>query len=67
MLSLLALRVEWGEWAMDIVPLKLIEYGIYGDLSRTYPKPYSIYLRGSIILRAVKTSPGAPGAPTPPK
>ena len=50
MLSLLALRVEWGEWAMDIVPLKLIEYGIYGGLSITYPKPNSIYLRGTITL-----------------
>ena len=31
-----------------IVPLELIEYGIYGDLIITYPKPYSIYLRGTI-------------------
>ena len=26
----------------------LIAYGVYGDLIRIYPKPYSIYLRGTI-------------------
>ena len=32
-----------------IVPYKLIEYGVYGDLLIiVYPKPYSIYLRGTI-------------------
>ena len=31
-----------------IVPLKWIEYGVYGDLIIIYPKPYSIYLRGTI-------------------
>ena len=31
-----------------IVPLKWMEYGIYGDLIIIYPKPYSIYLRGTI-------------------
>ena len=31
-----------------IVPLKKIEYGVYGDLLVLYPKPYSIYLRGTI-------------------
>ena len=29
-----------------IVPLDEIEYGVYGDLTPVYPKPYSIYLRG---------------------
>ena len=29
-----------------IVPLKYIEYGVYGDLIITYQKPYSIYLKG---------------------
>ena len=29
-----------------IVPLKQIEYGVYGDLIVIYSKPYSIYLRG---------------------
>ena len=29
-----------------IVLLKLTEYGVYGDLSIIYPKPYSIYLMG---------------------
>ena len=27
-----------------------IEYGVYGDLIIIYPKPYSIYLRGIIML-----------------
>ena len=31
-----------------IVPLKEIEYGVYGDPMLMYPKPYSIYLRGPI-------------------
>ena len=31
-----------------IVPLKWIEYGVYGDLIIVYPKPYSVYLRGTI-------------------
>ena len=26
-----------------------MEYGVYGDLIVIYPKPYSIYLRGTII------------------
>ena len=33
-----------------IVSLKWIEYGVYGDLSIIYQKPYSIYLRGAIGL-----------------
>ena len=35
---------------LGIVPLKYIEYGVYGDVIITYPKPYSIYLRGTIRL-----------------
>ena len=31
-----------------IVPLKQIEYGVFGDLIVIYPKPYSIYLRATI-------------------
>ena len=32
-----------------IVPLKKIEYGVYGDLILViYSNPYSIYLRGTI-------------------
>ena len=31
----------------DIVPLKKIGYRVYGDLIIIYPKPYSIYLRGT--------------------
>ena len=29
-----------------IVPLKYIEYGVFGDLIIRYARPYSIYLRG---------------------
>ena len=29
-------------------PLKQIESGVHGDLTITYPKPYSTYLRGTI-------------------
>ena len=29
-----------------IVPLKQIEYGVYKNHIITYPKPYSIYLKG---------------------
>ena len=31
-----------------IVPLKEIECGVCGNLIIIYPKPYSIYLRGTI-------------------
>ena len=38
------------EWPVSsIVRLKYIEDGVYGDLI-IYPKPYSIYLRGSIHM-----------------
>ena len=30
------------------LPLKWIEYGVYRDLILITPKPYSIYLRGTI-------------------
>ena len=29
-------------------PFKQIEYGVYGDFILIYPKPYSIYFRGTI-------------------
>ena len=32
----------------DIATLQYIEYGVCGDLIPRYPKPYSIYLRGTI-------------------
>ena len=35
---------------MFIVPLKQIEYGVYGDLIMIYAKPCSIYLRGTYIV-----------------
>ena len=33
-------------------------YTVYGDLIITYPKPYSIYLRGTIGSRAYLTDRG---------
>ena len=32
-----------------IVPLQKIEYGVYGDVIIIHPKPFSIYLRGTIV------------------
>ena len=32
-------------------PLRQLEYRVYGDLVIIYPKPYSIYLRGTIRFR----------------
>ena len=42
-----------GDFGVEgyIVPLKKIEYGVYGILIITYPKPYSMYLRGTISSR----------------
>ena len=41
--------LENANWGLGfIVPVKQIEYGVYGDLIILYPKPYSIYLRGTI-------------------
>ena len=34
--------------SLVLVPLTLIEHGVYGDLIIIYPKPYSINLRGTI-------------------
>ena len=31
-----------------IVPLEWIEHGVYGGFIITYPRPYSIYLRGTV-------------------
>ena len=33
-----------------MIPLKQIEYGVYGDLIATYPKPHSMYVRGTTGL-----------------
>ena len=33
-----------------IVALQSIKYGVYGDPFIIYPKPYSIYLRGTIYI-----------------
>ena len=33
-----------------MVPLKEIEHGVYGDLIKIYSKPYSIYLRATLVL-----------------
>ena len=37
-------------FSKDAVPLKEIECGVYGDLLIIHQKPYSIYLRGTILL-----------------
>ena len=37
---------HWRLGSAFIIPLKQIEYGVYGDLVIMYPKPYSIYSRG---------------------
>ena len=34
--------------AGGVVPLTQIEYGVYGDFLELYPKPYPIYLWGTI-------------------
>ena len=39
----------------DIVPLKWINYAVYGDLNIIYPKPYSIYLTGAISFKPKQT------------
>ena len=39
-----------------IVPLRKIEYVVYGDLILMYPKPCSIYLRGTVISSTAKPS-----------
>ena len=45
-----------------IVPLKQMKYAVYGDLIRIYPKPYSIYLRGTIGFEGLgSTRPAAKG------
>ena len=35
-------------WTWGVVPLKWIEYGLHGDLSTIYHKPYSIHSGGTI-------------------
>ena len=42
---------DYGLICRVIVPLEYIESGAYGDLIIKSPKPYSIYLRGTIGLR----------------
>ena len=38
--------LPWASGFRVTVPLKQIEYGVYGDLIIICPKPYSIYLPG---------------------
>ena len=33
-----------------------MEYGVYGNLIKMYPKPYSIYLRRAVGLAEVKSN-----------
>ena len=51
------MRAQNSSWTASLiqqqlvfVPLKLIEYGVYGHLLLIYAKPYSIYLRGTITI-----------------
>ena len=39
-----------------IIPLKWIEYGVYGVPIIICPKPYLIYLRGTITLNRMSVS-----------
>ena len=39
-----------GLWS-PLSNLKQIEYGVYADLIIRFPKPYSMYLRGTIGFR----------------
>ena len=48
-----------GSYQVGIDPLKYLEYRVYGDLIIVYPKPYPIYLRGTMHLH--KASMGALG------
>ena len=34
--------------------IKRVEYGVYGDLIRIYPNPWSIYLRGTVGLQELQ-------------
>ena len=42
-------------------PPSVDEYGVNGNLIVIYPKPYSIYLRGTINLRSVRMRSHSPG------
>ena len=46
--KLMGLVILQASTPPPIVPFKSIENGVYGDLIIIYPKPYSIYLRGTI-------------------
>ena len=58
-------EVGWGarEFLGLRVPLKQIEYGVYGDLVIIYPKPHSIYLRRTIGFRTLILEPNHPNNP----
>ena len=43
--------MQWLQCGFPPLGLKQIEYGVYGDLIIIYPKPYSIYLRGTILVK----------------
>ena len=43
--------LDLGVRAVKFWGYSVIEYGVYGDLIIIYPKPYSIYLRGTIGVR----------------
>ena len=41
-------RALYGTDSRPMDPLLQVECGVYGDLIIIYPKPFSIYLRGTI-------------------
>ena len=45
----------------DIVSLEYVEYGVNGDLTIRYPKPDSIYLKGTICGKGFKHCAGTQG------
>ena len=47
-LGAVPIKDNFGMLQAPIVTLKEIEYGVYGDLIKIYPKPYSICLKGNI-------------------
>ena len=50
--ALLLMEISREQNVLDLLlgPQHLIEYGACGDLVIIYPKPHSIYLRGTIFI-----------------
>ena len=48
----LRFQLKCGARSGNIATRKYIEYGAYGDLILIYANPYSIYLRGTILVHS---------------